>query len=299
MPSTKIPAITLFARAIEERSLAAGGFPEHPNGSYRPDSTAWAVLALAKLNPQHPLLDPARARLKAQQSPDGRLSYSDAPSVFWPTPLAVLAWNGTERYKEERNRAVLFLLAVKGIHPAKTAGSPVAHDTSLNGWQWTEGTHSFIEPSCMALMALEAEGHTQHPRFQEGVRMVMDRQLPHGGWNYGNTLVYGKELRPFIDTTGMALVAVSGHVREEKVAKSLLLLREQVGRCRSPLSLCWALIGLGSWGEFPSMAMDRIVECLERQERFGPYATSILSLLLLTSLCDGSLKKDFQRKAGL
>ena len=77
----------------------------------------------------------------------------------------------------------------------------------------------------MTLIALEIAGHRAHTRFQEGLRMLMDRQLPHGGWNYGNTIVYGQELHPFIDTTGIALTALAGHVAKEEVKKSIRFLQ--------------------------------------------------------------------------
>ena len=87
----QFPEIDLCVQAIQKRSIAAGGFSEHSNGPYRPDSTAWAALALARLDPKNPLVDTARARLKSEQSQDGRLSFPNAQSVFWPTPLAILA----------------------------------------------------------------------------------------------------------------------------------------------------------------------------------------------------------------
>ncbi len=81
--------------------------------------------------------------------------------------------------------------------------------------------------------------------------MVMNRQLPYGGWNYGNTVVYGQELSPFIDMTGIALSALAGHVAKEDVNRSILFLQSRITGCRTPLSLGWALFGLGAWGKFP------------------------------------------------
>jgi hypothetical protein len=107
---------------------------------------------------------------------------------------------------------VQFLLGASGTHWEKKEDSPVAHDPSIRGWAWIEDTHSWIDPTVMALLALEVTGYREHPRFEEGIRMIMDRQLRQGGWNYGNTMVYGQELRPFPDTTGLALTA-SGRAR--------------------------------------------------------------------------------------
>jgi hypothetical protein len=108
-------------------------------------------------------------------------------------------------------------------------------------------------------------------------------------------MVYGKELYPFLDTTGLALAAVAGHVSRENVKKSIHLLSEKVGQCRSPLSLCWALFGLGAWGEFPPQAYAWISEAMKRQEKYGPFTTSLLSLILLAFLCQGDFKNCVQQ----
>ncbi len=289
-----LPEIDLCMRMIQERNLPGGGFAEHPGGSYRPDSTAWAILALAKQNPQSPLIDSARARLRASQSQDGRLSFAGAAGVFWPTSLAVLAWHGPEQYRQAQSRAVAFLLETTGVHRKKDNNSPIAHDTSIKGWPWTEGTHSFVEPTGLALIGLDIVGYSSHPRFQEGLKMLIDRQLPRGGWNYGNTLVYGKELLPFAYTTGMALTALSGHAPREKIDKSILFLKAQLEQCRTPLSLCWALFGLGAWNEFPPEAHAWVCETLKQKEKYGSYSTSLLSLLLLAFACQGEFKKCVQ-----
>ena len=121
--------------------------------------------------------------------------------------------------------------------------------------------------------------------------MLMNRQLPHGGWNYGNTIVYGHELLPFVDATGIALTALSGHVAKEKVKNSLAYLHTEAERSRTPLSLAWALFGLGAWGEFPKQASSWIEETLKKQEKFGPYGTSLLSILALAYICRGDFRK--------
>ena len=44
--------------------------------------------------------------------------------------------------------------------------------------------------------------------------MIIDRALPHGGWNYGNKVVFGHELRPQPGPTGMALLALATRARQ-------------------------------------------------------------------------------------
>ena len=269
---------------IEARSLEVGGFSELPQGQYRPDSTAWAIMALEKAGAGASLVAEGRAALSAGQFRDGRVFLPGAPDVFWPTSLAALAWHGDPLYRDAVNRACGYLLEISGNHFNNIPEDPVGHDTSLLGWPWVLGTHSFIAPTVLALLALERMEHAGHPRFLEGIRMIMNRQLPSGGWNYGNTLVYGAELLPFIDTTGMALTAVVGHASEESVKSSIDYLIAETKNCRTPLSLGWALFGLGAWGIFPTESNMWIEETLARQEKFGSYDTSSLSILVLAAL---------------
>ena len=284
--------ITKSIKEIEARSLAAGGFSEQPEGPYRPDSTAWAVLALEKAGTGNSIIANAgRAALADGRFQDGRVCLPGAPDVIWPTSLAVLAWHEDTQYLESRNRAAGLLLEVSGNHWNRSdPKDPVEHDTSLRGWPWVLGMHSFVEPTAMALLALEKTRHDDHPRFLEGIRMILNRCLPKGGWNYGNTLVYGVELFPFVDTTGIALTALAGHAPEEIVKSGIDYLRAEVENCRTPLSLGWALFGLGAWGIFPEGSDIWIEETLARQEKFGLYGTSLLSLLALAFLCRGDLR---------
>jgi len=269
---------------IEARSLDGGGFAEKPQGQYRPDSTAWAILALEKAGTGASLVAGGRAALSAGRLQYGQISFPGAPNVIWPTSLAALAWNGDPQYQEELNRANGYLLETSGRHWDRTPGEHLEHDTSIRGWPWVLDMHSFVEPTAMALLALKRTGHADHPRFLEGIRMIMDRQLPSGGWNYGNTKVYDVELLPFIDTTGIALTAVAGHASEESVKSSIDYLRAETENCRTPLSLGWALFGLGAWGIVPAESDMWIEETLARQEKLGSYGTSLLSLLALAAL---------------
>jgi hypothetical protein len=281
----------LFYKGIQSRRLEGGGFMEQVGGPYRPDSTAWAVLALQAVGNNLDYLAAARFCLSTDQCEDGRVCLAKNATAFWPTSSAVLAWQGSKEHRDAQDQAVQFLLRSSGIHRERIADSPVAHDPSIRGWAWIENTHSWIYPTAMTLIALDVTGYSDHPRFQEGIRMIMDRQLTPGGWNYGNTMVYGQELRPFIDTTGLALTALAGHVEREAVESSIQYLKQRVGEFRTPLSLGWALFGLGAWREFPNEGRAWIEETLERQTKFGTYGTTLLSLLAAAFAEEGDIRK--------
>jgi hypothetical protein len=85
----------------------------------------------------------------------------------------------------------------------------MGHNGMLVGWPWVSGTHSWVEPTSLALLAMGREGRAGHPRAREGVRVLIDRAIPGGGWNVGNTVVFGTRLRPSPGPSGLALLALA------------------------------------------------------------------------------------------
>jgi hypothetical protein len=272
-------------RLLEARALPEGGFSPRRGDPFRSDATAWGILALSRFTSAHPLLGLARDRLATAQDPDGRVSISrEHEEVFWPTALSVLAWNGSQVHELHCSRAVRFLLKTTGQHRSKNPDDPVGHDPSIPGWPWIDGTHSWIEPTALSVLALQVAGHGQHDRVREGIRMILDRQLSHGGWNYGNTTVYGRELHPMPESTGAALAGLTGQVDQGTVARSLDYLQGEVDRLRTPVSLGWALLGLAAWDLWPSNGAALVERCVANQARYGEYDTSALCLVLLAAL---------------
>jgi hypothetical protein len=276
-------------KTLYRRALPDGGFVERQGSSYRVDATAWATLALTD-HADVDMIRHARSRLEKSQGQDGRVSVSaDHPEAFWPTPLAILAWHGSMRHREPQERATRFLLQTSGLHFEKNPDSPLSNDTSLLGWPWTEDTFAWVQPTALSLLALKISGNGAHPRAKEAIRLLLDRQLPGGGWNYGNTIVYGQELYPQIECTGMALTALSGETERKTIEKSLAYLKVHADRCRTPLSLGWLLLGLSAWKERPRNARERILESLNQQQKYGVYGTTLLSLLYLVYRIEGNL----------
>jgi hypothetical protein len=267
------------------RSISGGGFVSRSKGSYRPDATAWAVLALEAWGYKGLDLQRSRDRLGSEQQSDGRVCLSPLhKDVFWPTSLAVLAWQSSPNHQDSLKRAVRFLLNTSGRHWPNDPKQPVSHDTNLKGWPWTGDTHSWTDPTALTIMALKVAGFAEQERVKEAENMLLNRQLPKGGWNYGNTLVFGQELRPLPESTGLALNALSSMVFRGQVEQSLQYLKSRIATLKTPRSLAWSLMGLGAWGERPDPASDMIFACLAREPRYGGYDTASLALLLLSFL---------------
>ncbi|MHC4269360.1 MAG: prenyltransferase/squalene oxidase repeat-containing protein [Planctomycetota bacterium] len=282
---------------ILDRVLPDGGFAAYPNGEYRPDATAWAALVLEAFSQDHNRVEAARTRLVNSQLSDGRISLSAShPESVWPTAMAILAWHGWRTQQTSQARAIQFLLRTSGKHWPNKNISVLGHDTSIPGWSWIENTHSWTEPTALGLMALKVTGNAGHERASHAIQMLLDRQLPKGGWNYGNTTVFGRELRPFQESTGMALSALSGNVPRKEVINSLKYLVSQVTQVRTPIALGWALLGLGSWQLYPEQGNSWIMESLSKQDRYGRYDTSSLCLLLTALMGNNGFINLFEEK---
>lgn len=270
---------------LSRRFLLEGGISELPRGRFRADATAWGILAFQAAGGEQEILERHRARLVHEQEKAGRVSVDrEHPDSYWPTALAILAWQNSPGSRSAQSLATRFLLESTGDHFPRNPDAPWAHDTSLRGWPWIKDTHSWIEPTALCLMALRATGHGEHERVSEAIRMMLDRQLPHGGWNYGNTLIFGRELHPMPESTGAALTGLAGVASQERVARSLEYLQGEADRLRTPISLGWTLLGLAAWGLWPANSLALVERCLANQSRYGEYDTSALCLLLLGAL---------------
>ena len=275
---------------IITRSLPQGGFSTYNGGHFRPDATAWAVLALEAGQVDRKLSNFACRRLSGCQNSDGRISVIEGyPKSYWPTSLAILAWGKVTGFEKEIERAIQFLLKNTGKHWPKKENAPAGHDTAIKGWPWIEDTHSWIEPTALAILALRACGYDIHKRVSEAAKMILDRQLPSGGWNYGNKTVFNKELKPIPECTGVALTALEGLTEKSSIELSINYLQKKSDKLRTPLALSWTIFGLSTWSNRPGTYRDWILESLNLQKKYGSYDTGLLSQLLVAYFTDGDL----------
>ena len=147
----------------------------------------------------------------------------------------------------------------------------VGHDTTLQGWPWVVGTHSWVEPTAINVLALRSAGQAGHPRCREAVKLLLDRQLPEGGWNYGNTTVLGHVLRPQVQPTGLALAALAGETDVRSKVQRFARLSPVAcsrGARRRPRSVmrCWGWPGTA----FGRSAADAVACVGVAADRRGP-----------------------------
>lgn len=278
-------ALAPFAEALvpglAARRLASGAFADHDGGGASAEATAWTAIA----GRGDALGDGAAAALVALQAASGALSTSPLhPGTDWPTSLAILAWRDDRRHAAARERAVDYLLAHAGdTFPSRPDG-PIRVDSSIPGWAYVERTFSWVEPTAFALLALRSAGRGEHPRARDGIRLLLDRQMTSGGWNYGNPAAFGQELLPTPEATGVALAALAGAAPRSDVERSLARLADElVPALRTPYALAWGLLGLVAWNAPPADASAWLAETAASESRYGAYSTSERALLLVAA----------------
>jgi hypothetical protein len=223
------------------------------------EPAALAAIALAA----HGRLDAAlRAcnRLAELQASDGGVAVTHHQTTpCWPTGWAVLAWSkttvftGESKYHENIERAVDSILSLHGR--MMDALPDMGHNPRLDGWPWVAGTHPWCEPTAINLLALKTTDRGGHPRSREATAMLIDRLLPDGGCNYGNTTVLGQVLRPHVEPTGLVLTALAGETDASgRIERSLAYLEQIVGKTRGAVSLAYALLGLSAHDRRPANA---------------------------------------------
>lgn len=264
-----------------DAELSAGGCRYIADGEPAPEPTALACLAMAHHRPDSQAIATGLAFLARRQRADGGVPSMDGGPA-WPTALAVLAWKiaGAAGAHDARVAQGLdALLAQRGEAVAPGRLGPT-HDTTLVGWSWVDRTHSWVEPTSYAILAMRATGNAAHPRTRDGVRLLRDRAIRGGGWNYGNRDVLASTLRPFPETTGVALLALAGEPREPLIDESVAWLRGALERVRSPMSLGWGVMALRAWDAAGNEWDAALARCAERVIERSTSAVDAALLLL-------------------
>jgi hypothetical protein len=262
--SESVPQAGKFRGLLQKLATFAtpeGGCPYYSRTSASAEPTILAALALwANAGPAGLFKSLVDFALSLQNK-DGSIGvrFSHPREGLWVTAELAILLHHAGRVGPLAP-ALDFIIATK----SDTAPNDprIRQDSTLVGWPWIPGTFGWVEPTAWALIALDLAGLAGHGRAIEGRKFLLDRQMPSGGWNYGNPGLNDRELLPFWDTTGLALVALCGHVRPEQVVRSVDLLEKDQARIESVCGLAWAVLGLQSHGRTIPGLSRRLVEIM-------------------------------------
>jgi hypothetical protein len=240
---TEAPETAALVSRLMSMAVPGRGLPYYKGNGPSAEPTLLALLALSAVGASPGLAKPLLSWTAGLQNDDGSVGIDPAhrDQGLWLTSASAIVFH---RYalKEARDRAREFILALKSV---TVANDPrIRQDNTLTGWPWVPGTFGWVEPTAWSVIALNVCGSADDPRAVEGRKFLLDREIPSGGWNYGNPAINDRELLPFWDTTGLALVALRGRAEAGLVQASLELLEKEQGRIDSLCGLSWASLGL-------------------------------------------------------
>jgi hypothetical protein len=220
------------------------------------------------------------------EQPSGLLAEPHMPGPnFAFNGLALIARGavaGPDR-QERLDRQARALVGVRGV-PLPSDPAVVRQDGRLQAWSWTDGTFSWVEPTALVVIALKTRNRppeSSAARIREAEALLVDRACRPAGWNYGNSQVLGQDLRPFVPTTALALLALADRRAGEAVERGLEWLAARALDERSALALGLAAICL--------RVFDRSVEPIQRAlgeqgDRTGFLANAHLEAVALYAL---------------
>ncbi|HET9370395.1 MAG TPA: prenyltransferase/squalene oxidase repeat-containing protein [Vicinamibacterales bacterium] len=256
-----------LAERLRSGAHRDGGWPYYSGRSSRIEATCWALLALARQDPAPPGDELTRhlAFLTRLQQPGGLVveSGNGVPNFAW-NGLALLTLGAfgdrADRGAVDRLRGAL--IAVKG-EALENAVVNTGQDNRLQAWSWVAGTFSWTEPTALCLLALKQTSRPQAAaRIREADDLLFDRVCPTGGWNYGNATVLGQDLRPYVPTTALALLALQDRRGEPIVDLSLAWLEAHATSESSALALSLAAICLAVYRR----PIDQLRAAIEAQQ---------------------------------
>jgi len=201
--------------------------------------------------------------LRRCQRADGGLAPRESvPESTWLTVLALLLPASLEGI--DRDRAETWTVAQTGRESGWVnrirrlmMGGDSADSIDFDGWPWYPGTAAWVAPTALSILTLQklaksgrADSASLQKRIEEGRDFLLARRCRDGGWNHGSTKALGYDSDSYPETTGLALLALSG-VSGSEVARGLERGKQHLAVCRSSEAASWLRLGLSAHSRTP------------------------------------------------
>jgi hypothetical protein len=282
--------LTRMIETLVTGANPSGGWAYYPGHASRLEPTCWALLALlAQPSTAGSDMSAHRDFLLRSRRSDGLLlehavGEENRPNLAFNGLLALLLLAERHLASDTVRTALLSaLVASKGV---QVPASPFnRQDNTLQGWAWIDASFSWVEPTCWCLLALKKASSVSPgagDRIRDGERLLVDRCCAAGGWNYGNANMLGQDLRPYVSTTALALLAMQDQRHEPCVVRSLdYLVRHRLSE-ESAMALALTLISFRVLGVPTEDVEGRLLSQWDRTAFLGNHHLIAIALYSLT-----------------
>ena len=262
---------------LARRRNADGGLPYYAGRKSRLEPTAWALLALGDAK--------AHALLASWRSPKGLIVEPEIGSVNYGfNGLAALALAANPSAEPAGAGAAVARQLQAHRGERESAHPAIKQDPNLQGWSWTDGTFSWVEPTAWCTLAVKklASGDpAARARIDEAEKVLVDRACVGGGWNAGNSEVYGLALPAYAPPTAVGVLALQNRRQDRVVVEATGFLRQHSAREGSTIALALSWLALTAIGDMPAQLAGTLADRLPVTESQGNLAWAALMLYVL------------------
>jgi hypothetical protein len=256
------------------------------------EATSLAVMALGSESSYFPGLGIAPL-LRLQRRDGAWPAFRGDSESSWTTALAFCVLNGTNDFSRAREEAFHWLISARGREghwfwrwKFRIADREVRFDPDKYGWPWSPGTASWVIPTAFSLVAIKQYTvcnrlAAAENRIRLGVDMLLDRACVGGGWNSGNSVVYGVPLPPHVEATAIALLALQDEERTPVIRMSLAWLKQRSATIEAVESLAWSILTLFVYQEPVDHLKTRLSALIEDGRGIRNDATLATAILAL------------------
>ena len=221
-----------LAGLLLTRQHRSGGWSYFGSRQSSVEATTLAIMALSTESPE--ATRSGLDQLLRLQRRDGAWpAFRGDSDSSWTTALVLCALNGIGEFERAREKAFQWLLSERGREghwlwrwKFKTVDRNVRFDPDKYGWPWASGSAAGSFPRLLVSLPSNSSRPAIGPKhrkdeFSLGVEMLRDRACVDGGWNSGNSVVYGVPLRPHVEATAIALLALQDEHRNDNDRQEL------------------------------------------------------------------------------